>query len=80
MNKTTYFCDICGNPMTAREKIIIPVRFHTEQDEGRAIKPHITKEKMDICDECLAKCVVLNGAGAQGINRYWIDKEATKDE
>lgn len=68
-------CDVCKKEV---EKIIMvnyPVIFHTEQTEGRSCNPYISKEKLDLCDECAERVLMLDGCGAQGVNSYTIRKQ-----
>ena len=74
MSKKTieqYFCDICKKEA---EVIAVkyPVIFHTEQDEGRSVKPYVSPQTIDMCQECLHKALVVHGYGAQGFNHYEI--------
>lgn len=64
-----YFCDICGKQADVIN-VNYPVIFHTEQDEGRSVKPYISQEKLDMCQECLLKTLAIDGSGAQGANKY----------
>lgn len=64
-------CDICKKE-TEVKTFTIPVRWLTEQNEGRSIKPFITPETVDICIECLEKITKVNATGAQGFNNYEI--------
>lgn len=66
-------CDICEKEV-AISTLTIPIRWLTEQTEGRSIKPYITTETKDLCDECLDKITKVNASGAQGINIYHIIK------
>lgn len=65
------FCDICKNEAEV-QSIKYPVIFHTEQDEGRTVKPYVSYETIDMCQECLHKALVIQGYGAQGVNHYEI--------
>ena len=66
-----FTCDICKIKKEVRT-ITIPVRWITEQNEGRDIRPYITTETKDICNECLDKVTRINVRGAQGHNTYTI--------
>ena len=77
MKKTIeqYFCDVCGKQAEV-QKVNYPVIFHTEQDEGRPVKPYISQKMIDMGQDCLHKTLVLHGDGAKGNNHYFIrDKE-----
>ena len=69
-----YTCDICKKETekTNIKTLTIPVRWLTEQNEGRSIKPYITTETKDICEECLERITKVNATGAQGFNDYKI--------
>ena len=64
-----YFCDICKKE-AAITSVNYPVIFHTDQTDGRAQKPYISQEKIDVCDECRKRLLMLDGWGAQGYNKY----------
>lgn len=64
-------CDICEKE-TEVQVLTIPIRWTTEQNEGRCIKPYITTETKDICNDCLVKICVVDVSGAQGHNHYEI--------
>ena len=66
-----YFCDLCGKQAEV-EVLNYPVIFHTEQTEGRSTEPYIRNERIEACQECIKKVLVLHGYGAQGLNRYEI--------
>lgn len=73
MKTTITKCDICKRTEDVQEKKM-DVIFHTEQTEGRGVEPHLSNEKLDICDRCLQ--IVLNGnyvhgQGAMGYNEYF---------
>lgn len=65
-------CDICGKE-TNTTKVPVPVRWTTEQTEGRPVKPYIQVERIDLCEACLSKIVKVRATGAQGNNTYYID-------
>ena len=69
---TKCFCDVCKKETEQLTEVVYPVIFHTEQTEGRACSPYISKEKIELCEECERKVLVLHGFGAQGINSYSI--------
>lgn len=68
-----YYCDLCKKEGAKEYRTF--ARFHTEQTEGRMVKPYLTVVKIDLCENCIEKVVVLNGEGCQGNNRFWIDKD-----
>lgn len=68
-----YFCDLCKKQVEKENqltKINVPVRFTTEQNEGRACKPYIEQTNFELCEECLGETVKITGHGAQGYNEY----------
>lgn len=70
---TKTFCDICKNEIqTTPKSFKYPVIFHTEQTEGRCVKPYISMESLDVCEDCSNKILKLDGWGAQGLNEYKI--------
>lgn len=68
-----YYCDLCEKEGATTYRTL--AKFNTEQNEGRMVTPYITSTNIDLCDGCLKKVVVLNGEGAQGNNRFWINKK-----
>ena len=74
------YCDICESEIPInKDKLQISVIFTTEQAEGRAITPYLTRKSLHICDSC--KSIILEGnmvfgSGAMGYNKYWF-KETT---
>ena len=71
---TKCICDVCKKEVEKVTEVNYPVIFHTEQTEGRSCSQYISKEKLDLCDECAEKVLVLHGWGAQGLNEYSIQK------
>ena len=69
------FCDVCKTETEKLTEVVYPVIFHTEQTEGRACSPYISKEKIELCDKCAEKVLMLHGFGAQGINSYSIAEQ-----
>lgn len=67
-------CDICGKQNTTFE-IKYPVWFLTEQTEGRVVKPYISYEDIDLCEVCIKRVTPIKAHGAQGINKFFIEKE-----
>ena len=76
---TIFTCDLCGKEIKTKE-VTLPVRFTTEQTEGRPTKPYITIDKMDLCDDCLSKVTVITAHGAQGHNEYFVDRTKLKEQ
>ena len=78
-----YFCDLCDTEVTSEDDlkgVHIPIKFHTEQNEGRPCEPYFVNQKMDLCITCLEKITVIHAKGAQGYNEYWVKKESEIDE
>ena len=71
MKKTIEYtiCDICGKEADT-ENINYPVLFTTEQTDGRACKPYVSQQKLDVCADCMGKIIKLTATGAQGCNTY----------
>lgn len=67
-----YYCDLCYKEGAKTYRTL--ARFHTEQTEGRTVKPYITSTEIELCDECVEKVAVINGKGAQGVNDFWLVK------
>lgn len=72
---TEYFCDVCGAVIPNykkehRKKYSMPVRFYTEQTEGKGCPPYYSNVSIDLCDACLDKAVNINAWGAMGYNTY----------
>ena len=68
------FGDICKKEVECK-RVKVPVIFHTEQTEGRAVKPYFSEVTIDICKECAEKAFRLHANGAQGYNSYWIEEQ-----
>lgn len=70
--RTEHICDKCGMPATLL-KVNVPMRFTTEQTEGRPTKPYLEINKMDLCQPCMDRIIdgqPLSASGAQGHNQY----------
>ena len=67
-------CDVCKKEVEKIITVNYPVIFHTDQTEGRSCSPYISKEKLDLCNECTKRILMLDGWGAQGVNSYAIRK------
>jgi hypothetical protein len=79
-----YICDIknCQNKAEHKQKPI-QVIFTTEQTEGRSIEPHLSYEKIDICDKCLHTILKGNyiyASGAMGHNDYVLGRGWDREE
>jgi len=76
MLKEQYLCDMkgCENEVKGWKGKAIQVIFTTEQTEGRGVAPYLDLNKVDLCEECLAKIISgepVYGYGAQGNNEYY---------
>ena len=70
---TVCTCDLCKKTVVRKSEIHsvrIPVKFLTEQTEGRSVEPYIVLENLDLCFKCLEKATTLSAIGAQGYNTY----------
>lgn len=63
-------CDVCKKEVEKITTVNYPVIFHTDQTEGRSCSPYISQEKLDLCNECTERILMLDGWGAQGVNSY----------
>lgn len=71
--KETYYCDVCEEEKEIKN-LDIQVIFTTDQTEGRSKSPYLSKQIIDICDDCMSYLLqgyYLFGSGAQGYNKYW---------
>ena len=57
-------CDVCKKEVEKITTVNYPVIFHTEETEGRSCSPYISKEKLDMCDECIERVLMLDGWGS----------------
>jgi len=83
MKETKISCDVCGKSedkeksITVKERVL-DVIFVTDQNNGvMLITPHLSRHKLDICNECMATILTgkyLFGKGAQGRNKYYFKK------
>lgn len=68
-------CDIkkCENK-AEKEQVKMQVKFHTDQTEGRNVKPYLSFETLDMCEECYNSVIksgsYINAWGAMGHNTY----------
>ncbi len=68
-----YTCDGCEKEVNEGEltmAVKCPVKFMTEQTEGRPTTPYIQYATFDLCERCLDRALVFSGTGAQGYNNY----------
>ena len=66
----TFRCDVCGREVERANSVTLPVRWTTEQDEGRPCDHYIQEETLDLCDVCLESAIVMEAAGCMGRNSY----------
>lgn len=64
-------CDLCPNEKEIRT-VRVPVKWTTEQNEGRCVEPYITIDEIDICPSCLEKITRVTAHGAQGKDTFSI--------
>lgn len=71
----TFRCDVCGLEVEQAHSTTLPVRWTTEQNEGRPCPSYVKEETIDLCDGCFERVVVIEAAGCMGRNRYrFMDK------
>lgn len=68
-------CDVCKKETDKVTEVKYPVIFHTEQTEGKPCSPYISYDKIDLCDDCADRVLLLDGWGGQGCNKYKIREE-----
>lgn len=72
--QTIVHCDIKGCKEEASHKQkTLSVTFTTETNEGRAVTPYLSGEKLDLCEEHYQEYIdriPLLGSGAMGFNDY----------
>lgn len=65
-------CDVCKKEGKVKETEM-SVIFLTEQNEGRDTEPYLSKQKPELCEDCLKRVLggeVLYGWGAMGYNHF----------
>jgi hypothetical protein len=68
-----YVCDLCKNEFNDKlNTISMPVIFHTEQTEGRPCEPYLTTKKVELCQKCIDKTVILHGSGCMGNDEFYV--------
>lgn len=77
MKKVTeeFICDTCGKQIVDGGIVgkKLPVRFLTEQTEGRPCKAYYTfTDQIDLCEECAYQAFRIDATGAMGYNDYAI--------
>jgi hypothetical protein len=76
-------CDLCKQVVPSEEhlkNLALPVKFLTEQTEGRACEPYFINQKFDLCGACLEAVSVVLGEGAQGYNRFWLKGDSSNQQ
>lgn len=76
-SKTIMSCDIkdCNSEKEVKT-VEIQVIFTSDQTEGRSCNPYLSKQKFDMCQNCLDKLLKGNyvfAYGAQGYNTYYFN-------
>ncbi|MEG0601146.1 MAG: hypothetical protein RR494_13335 [Vagococcus sp.] len=69
-----YFCDLCEKEVDKQSKlksVSIPVKFTTEQTEGRSCTPYLQQKTFELCESCIDRVVAVGAYGAQGHNTYY---------
>ena len=78
--ETTYYCDLCNGEIAdyseGNNRFTLPVRFMTEQTEGRPTEPYYQRGvTLDLCNDCATKAIRINAWGAMGYNEYRFSKK-----
>lgn len=82
-------CDLCKDSWTVDEakfkkkEEFFPVKFLTEQNEGRGVSPYFSFVALDLCSKCKQEFLnvyPLTATGAMGYNDFKLRKEATDDK
>lgn len=66
----TFTCDVCGREIERAHSVTLPVRWTTEQNEGRPCASYVKEETIDLCPACFEMAVVIEAAGCMGRNTY----------
>lgn len=75
----TFRCDVCGVEIDEAHSVTVPVKWTTEQTEGRPCTPYIEEKTLDLCDECFEKAVTIEARGCMRFNQYsFIEKRNEK--
>ncbi len=74
----TYVCDLCGKELSASMSITVPVKWTTEQNEGRSCKPYIVADALDLCDECLERVTAIEASGCMGHSKFRLINKAVE--
>lgn len=72
----TVTCDVCGDEFGEDGfSLTIPIRWLTEQTEGKFCKPYYQSATIDICEKCANDALRIEAIGAQGCRKYRIKME-----
>lgn len=68
----TFRCDICGTEVDqyAVFHAELPVMFTTNQNDGKPHDPYVDVAHVDLCPDCLDRCVTVEASGMMGVNKY----------
>lgn len=77
--QTITSCDVSGETHEGDVRhATMSVILTTETTEGRAVKPYLSIEKLDICDKCHNRIIrshtLLEATGAQGYYEFYFAK------
>ena len=76
----TYKCDVCGKEVERARSVTLPVRWMTEQNEGRPCKPYIASRRFDLCEECLHSVLAIEAIGCMGNNTFSMIERSKEKE
>lgn len=66
-------CDICKKATEdIKRDVLLPVKFLTNQTDGKWCEPYISMQEIDICKSCLLKSTNIEATGAMGCNTYML--------
>ena len=76
----TVTCDVCGCEIWSGDpeskdkprRLDFLVWFDTEQDEGKGVKPYLSRASMNLCGKCADEGIRIHASGAMGYNDYRI--------
>jgi len=76
----TVTCDVCGCEIWSGDpeskdkprRLDFLVWFDTEQDEGKGVKPYLSRASMNLCGKCADEGIRIHAIGAMGYNDYRI--------
>ena len=74
----TFTCDVCGREIERAHSVTLPVRWTTEQNEGRPCASYVKEETIDLCPACFEMAVVIEAARCMGRNSYRFVRQGAK--